>query len=98
MIVYWMGCLASVLVAWLGMNTEKGKQHRQAVIFFSALPLLLIAALRYDVGMDYMFTYVPYFNMVDMGIVSDGARLEILYHLLNSFSCIFHMTLISFIK
>lgn len=83
MILYWAGCLASVLIASLGMQTEKGKEHREAVIFFSALPLALIAALRYDVGEDYLSTYVAYFESVSNAFGGNYSRLEILYHLLN---------------
>lgn len=49
--------------------------------FFAALPLILIAAIRYDVGQDYLYTYVPYFLRVKSGTVSH--QLEPLYHLMN---------------
>lgn len=49
--------------------------------FFAALPLTLIAAIRYDVGQDYLYTYVPYFLRVKSGAVS--YQLEPLYHLMN---------------
>lgn len=83
MIVYWIGCLSSVLVAWFGAVSEKGRRHKYAVAFFSALPLFLIAAFRYNVGRDYLNTYVSYFKLVQEHLVNDRSRLEILFHLTN---------------
>lgn len=34
----------------------------------SALPVIIVAAIRYDVGTDYMYTYVPMFRRIAMGI------------------------------
>lgn len=82
MIVYWIGCLLSMFIAWLGDATQKGREQKRATVFFSALPLILISALRYDVGEDYLNTYVAYFQTVQRG--GSYAHLEPLYHLLNA--------------
>ena len=58
-----------MLVAYLGMRRFPSGRQRIAVVLFSALPMILVAALRYDVGMDYMHTYVPYFETVRDGFL-----------------------------
>ena len=82
MIVYWSGCLLSMLIAWLCGAKQKGREQKRAEVFFAALPLVLISALRYDVGEDYLNTYVAYFQTVQRG--GSYAHLEPLYHLLNA--------------
>ena len=83
MIVYWAGCIASMLIAYLGTSRMQNGKNSGLVIFFSALPLILIAALRYDVGADYLNSYVVYFKQVLNNMMNDANRLEPLYHLLN---------------
>ena len=83
MTVYCCSCLASMLVAYLGMRRFSGDRQRIAVVLFSALPMILVAALRYDVGTDYLHTYVPYFETVRDGFLENYSKMEILYHLLN---------------
>ena len=84
MTVYWLSCAASVLLAYLCSRTPRGRSNRFLACFFSSLPLMLISALRYDVGYDYLPTYVSYFQTVKNGMVNDANRLEWLWHLLNS--------------
>ncbi len=83
MIVYCLGCAASSLMAYLCSNTSKRKSNRAVAVFFSALPLILISALRYDVGYDYLPTYVGYFDLVKNEMVNSQNRLEWLWHLIN---------------
>lgn len=83
MIIYWLGCALSVLFACLCSSTSRGQSHRIASIFFSALPLMLISALRYDVGYDYLPTYAGYYNLIKNGMVNSQNRLEWLWHLIN---------------
>lgn len=49
------------------------------LIYISALPVFLLSALRYGIGTDYFYTYVPSFV-----IVANGGRMhfEVLFHLL----------------
>ncbi len=83
MIVYGLSCICSVLVMYLGQKTERGQRHPGGIVFFSALPLILTAAFRYDVGRDYLFTYVSYFEALRDHLVPESQRMEILYHSLN---------------
>lgn len=83
MTVYCCSCLASMLAAYLGLKRFSDGRQKIITVIFSALPMILVAALRYDVGMDYMYTYVPYFETVRAGFLEDYSQMEILYHLLN---------------
>lgn len=83
MIVYWSGCIASILVCHACMRTSFSQRRRWISILVSALPMIFIAALRYDVGKDYLRTYVAYFENVQQLESSGYSHLEILYHWLN---------------
>lgn len=82
MIVYTASCVASMLIAWATLHV---KQLENSKPWFKALlacfPLFFIAAFRYDVGQDYLYTYFPYFYRVQAGTVTE--TLEPAYHLLN---------------
>lgn len=85
MLIYWMGCILALSFAWVGMhakhNPAREKAFTRYMIGISALPLILIAAFRYDVGQDYLYTYVPYFQRVREGRVLKA--LEPIYHYIN---------------
>ncbi|MGX8833547.1 EpsG family protein [Amedibacillus sp. YH-ame6] len=85
MIIYWCGCLISLCLAWFCQHVKhnplKEKKQKKITIWISALPLILIAGLRYGVGQDYFFTYVPYFERIQIGSVNE--KLEPVYHYLN---------------
>ena len=83
MIVYWAGCAASMLAAYACAHRSLHQRCRWLAVLLSALPMILIAALRYDVGEDYLHTYVPYFERVQQTETSGYVFLEPLYHLLN---------------
>lgn len=54
MAVYIIALLITLALAWIGMHTPSYQRGKKAsVIFFSALPLFLLAALRYGIGTDY---------------------------------------------
>lgn len=83
MIVYWSGCIASMIAVYACVRSSLRERHRWISVFLSALPMILIAALRYDVGEDYLGTYVSYFESVKQSQASGYVHLEPLYHLLN---------------
>lgn len=84
MLVYWTACIMSMLFTTFCVRVKHEKTNVRYYLllsFFSALPLIFIASIRYDVGMDYCYTYLKYFRQVQSGRVY--SQLEILYHLLN---------------
>ena len=84
MLIYWSACLMSMLFTWFGVHVKHRKENAWYYIklsFFAALPFIIIASIRYDVGQDYLYTYVPYFERVKAGRVTSA--LEPLYHLIN---------------
>ncbi len=83
MIIFIGSCAASTLIAHIGLQKQGWRKDRLFLVLFSALPMILVAAFRYDVGQDYLYTYVPYFEAVQEGMLPHYGRLEILYHWLN---------------
>lgn len=83
MLVYWSGCIVSMLATYACVRSSFANRRRWFYIFVSALPMILIAAFRYDVGEDYLRTYVPYFESVQQFAASGYTHLEPLYHLIN---------------
>ncbi len=84
MLVYWTACIMSMLFTAFCVRVKHEKTNLRYYLllsFFSALPLIFIASIRYDVGVDYSYTYLKYFRQVEMGRVY--SQLEFLYHLLN---------------
>ena len=49
------------------IHLEKYSLRRTALFFISSLPLFFISALRYGIGTDYFYGYVPCFNVVKAG-------------------------------
>lgn len=84
MIVYWSACLASIIAAGACMHMSLLQRHRWVAVFLSAMPMILVAALRYDVGEDYLRTYMPYFEAVQQMDIVGYVQMEPLYHLLNA--------------
>lgn len=86
MSVYLLSCSLSVLTMYAGLRAYSRSDDRSDpfwLVFFSALPMILVAAFRYNVGTDYALTYVKYFEDLQNGMLADKDRLEPLYHLLN---------------
>lgn len=68
------------------INKEKNK-NKMIFWYISELILIIVAAIRYDVGQDYMYTYVPYFNGVLWGTPNEN--IEIGFFVLNKIVQIF---------
>ena len=93
MIVYWSACLASIAFTWFATHIKhdvdrEGIKYWLLVTFFSALPLIYIAAIRYNVGADYAAYYRYYINILS-GANKQG-RYEVLYFLVNEIVSFFH--------
>lgn len=86
MFIYWSSCILSVVLmkwAYPRKNNLTGDSSRisRFLAVLSAAPMILTAALRYDIGQDYMYTYVPYFYRVSGSVTYE--KLEWLYHGIN---------------
>lgn len=71
-------------------KTENSKFKINIKLFFwylSELILIIVAAIRYDVGQDYMYTYVPFFNGVLWGNINEN--IEVGFLLLNKIVQVF---------
>ena len=83
MIVYFLSCILSMFLVYLGLHTDRGKNLKGVLAFFSSMPLILVAALRYDVGEDYLSGYVSYYEMVEQNLLVEGQQMDLLFHWLN---------------
>lgn len=85
MVVYLLMLAISCLFCYFSMRCPKGKKKILLQVL-SALPFILVSAIRYDVGNDFIGRYtVGYLHILQGGIVSNY---EYGFHLLNKL-CIF---------
>lgn len=61
---------------------DKTGLKRSSLCFLSSLPLFLLSALRYGIGTDYFYGYVPIFKTINSGNIQ-GTRVEKGFVLLN---------------
>ncbi len=95
MVVYiCMTLLAVVLSAASNIKMVEKKERKKFTInirvltwYMSEIILISVAAIRYDVGKDYMYTYVSYFNGILKGNINEN--IEIGFYYLNKFVQIF---------
>lgn len=92
MVVYTVATIISVFFSMLTLKYKKnGKYTNKAItcvlLSLSALPLVIITSIRYDVGQDYFYTYVPYFNNLLINNINENV--EIGYYYLNKFVQLF---------
>lgn len=95
MAVYiFMTIFAVVFSAFANIKTYEKKSKRKYAInlkliswHISEIILIIVAAIRYDVGQDYMYTYVPYFNGVLRGAPNEN--IEIGFFILNKIVQVF---------
>lgn len=73
-------CLAVILI--LPLKKYKNSKVGKILFVLSFLVSFLPAGLRYGIGTDYFYTYVPYFNWIGTGEKEFG---EIGFNLLNKF-------------
>ncbi|MDD3341523.1 MAG: EpsG family protein [Bacilli bacterium] len=64
MIVYILGTFITIFIATLAVSNTSEKRTKNMLMFLSTLPLTFISGLRYGVGQDYFYTYVPAFNSI----------------------------------
>lgn len=89
MLIYVIGTALAMLFAKYAMNTKSYpalKSSYRTLAFLSFLPLTLIAALRYKVGTDYDYVYIPFFHSINSG----GEKFkEVGFNLINQITYLF---------
>lgn len=93
--IYIFSTFLSVLFSILSINTNniyiktyKGKiRLGQIFAIISSFPLIFISAIRYGVGQDYFYTYVPYFKK--LLIDSNNENIEFGFYYLTKFIQLF---------
>ncbi len=72
MIIYILMLIISLFFAYFASKKEKKDIFYIFLAFMSCVPFFLVAALRYDVGTDYMYRYVSdYFTLFNGGDVNN---------------------------
>lgn len=94
MVVYWSACWASIAFTWFVTHVKhdinrEGVRYWLLVTFFSALPLIYVAAIRYNVGADYIPYYRYYLRILEG---ANQGRYEILYYFANKLVAVFHLS------
>lgn len=74
-------CVSLAFIVDRLKTDKKNLQYGIIVFFIIAFALSLISAIRYNVGTDYSFTYVPTFNYIAQGAAQ--IRIDIGFYLLN---------------
>lgn len=86
MYIYLMMLAISLLFCYLAEDV-KNKKIKIILKILSAVPFFIISAIRYDVGTDYFYRYVPNFNSIAMG--NDVVNLEMLFKIIIKISLLF---------
>lgn len=76
MLVYISMIALAILFSYLFSRTDK-KKNKIIYFILTMLPFIIVSAIRYDVGTDYFFRYVPNYNTFVEGGTVDS--LEILF-------------------
>lgn len=84
--IYIFMLVISLLFIYLSEKTNN-KVLKTILCILSAVPFILISVLRYDVGTDYMYRYVPNYNQMAEGKIVPN--LEIGFKLLIQFCLLF---------
>ena len=82
MIVYLGSCFASMLIAFVLTRRPGSLGRRKVALLLSAIPMIVVAAVRYEVGEDYV-SYRTYFQLIQGNLLLPFKQVEPLYHWLN---------------
>lgn len=107
MIVYWSACFLSMFLVWIVTRAYsfagheiQGRIYWFIAILIAAMPLIYIAAVRYNVGADFQSYYKYYLNILGgrrysafTGIFTrERGQYEILYYLANLLIASLHLS------
>lgn len=86
MIVYIVMLLTTIIITYIAEKSSNPK-IKPILYFLAVIPFILVSAIRYDVGTDYSFRYVPDYNCIVNG--GDVDNLESGFKLLIRFCILF---------
>ena len=66
--IYIISFFLTILFIWLAKTKVKSKKTKITLLIIAVLPMLLVSALRYNVGTDYGKRYVANYDMIREGI------------------------------
>lgn len=87
MAVYLLSFILSIVLIWVAQNKIKSKKIKILLIILSILPLLIVSAIRYDLGTDYTKRYTKDYLQLAKG--KDVKNLEIGFKLIDYFCLLF---------
>ncbi len=74
MIIYIVMLTISLLFCFLSLKVES-KKRKNVYAVLSSIPFIVVAGLRYNVGTDYMFRYVPDYISITNGNIVENVEL-----------------------
>ena len=86
MYIYIISFLITILLIYLAKTKVKNKKIKVILLILAVIPMLLVSALRYQVGTDYTKRYVENYRMLQKGI--DVEDLEIGFKAID-YVCLF---------
>ena len=84
--IYIISFLITILLIYLAKTKVKNKKIKVILLILAVIPMLLVSALRYQVGTDYTKRYVENYRMLQKGI--DVEDLEIGFKAID-YVCLF---------
>lgn len=87
MYIYIIMLVISLIFTYFYMNCKDNKKIKTIFAILSALPFVFISAIRYDVGTDYLYRYVPDFLTIKNG--GHVANLELGFTFLDKICLVF---------
>lgn len=85
--IYIISFFLTILFIWLAKTKAKSKKTKITLLIIAVLPMLLVSALRYNVGTDYGKRYVANYDMIREGIEVED--LEIGFKIIDYICLIF---------
>lgn len=85
--IYIISFFLTILFIWLAKTKVKSKKTKITLLIIAVLPMLLVSALRYNVGTDYGKRYVANYDMIREGIEVED--LEIGFKIIDYICLIF---------
>ena len=86
MYIYIISFLITILLIYIAKTKVKNKKIKVILLILAVIPMLLVSALRYQVGTDYTKRYVENYRMLQKGI--DVEDLEIGFKAID-YVCLF---------